>query len=118
MAEDASKCRVVDVVGLYIEFLQFAIFIYLLVVDHLGKDVHASSSDFVVGEIDAPHPAEVGDDQIAEICVDVVIGEINLLKHLNFFNDLSHSLDGQPASQSAVLEIQDSLLSLQLDHLC
>lgn len=98
MAKDGSDCRIIDVVGLYVEFLKFAIFLYFLVVDHLREDIHASSSYFVVGEVDASHSAEVGDDQIAEICMDVVIRKIDLLKNPYLLYDLSHCLYRYPAA--------------------
>lgn len=117
MSEDAADGCVIDVVGFYIELLQLAVLLHLLVIDHFGEDVHASPSYFVVGEVDASHSAKIGDDQIAQIRVDVVVGQINLLEHFYLFDDLCHGLYRQPASEPTVLEIQDRLLPFELDHL-
>ena len=105
MSEDAAYGCVIDVVRLYIEFLQFAVLLHLLIVDHFGENIHASSSYFVIGEIDTSHSAEIGDYQIAQIRVNVVVGQIYLLEHPYLLYDFSNGLNRQPTSQPTILEV-------------
>lgn len=57
------------------------------------------------------------DDDVGQVGVDVVVGEVDLLEDPHLLDDFRHSLDGDAAAESAVAQVEKRFLAVEFDEL-